>query len=47
MVLKALAIVLAKVLPVSNRCTHVKGHGGVKAAVRAVIDNLGKAGLPE
>jgi len=34
LVLKALAIVLAKHLPVSPRCTHVKGHGGAKAAVR-------------
>ena len=34
LVLKALAIVLAKHLPVSTRCTHVKGHGGAKAAVR-------------
>ncbi len=34
LMLKALAIVLAKHLPVSPRRTHVKGHGGVKAAVR-------------
>ena len=40
LVLKALAIVLAQHLPVSERCTHVKGHGGAKAAVRAVRDNL-------
>ena len=40
LVLKALAMVLAKVLPVSARCTHVKGHGGAKAAVRAVRANL-------
>ena len=40
-VLKALAIVLARHLPVSDRCTHLKGHGGAKAAVRAVRDNLG------
>jgi hypothetical protein len=33
-VLKALALVLERVLPVSRRCTHVKGHGGAKAAVR-------------
>ena len=31
LVLKALTIVLAKQLPVSTRCTHVKGHGGAKA----------------
>ncbi len=28
LVLRALAIVLADVLPVSRVCTHVKGHGG-------------------
>ncbi len=38
--LKALTIVLADVLPVSARCTHVKGHGGAKAAVRQVIAAL-------
>jgi RNA-directed DNA polymerase len=40
--LKALAIVLAQHLPVSGRCTHVKGHGGAKATVRAVRDQLPK-----
>ena len=40
LVLKALAIVLAKVLPISRRCTHVKGHGGAKAAVRQVAARL-------
>jgi hypothetical protein len=35
-VLKALALVLARVLPVSPRCTHVKGNGGPRAAVRQV-----------
>jgi len=39
-VLKALTIVLADVLPVSARCTHVKGHGGAKAAVRQVMAAL-------
>jgi hypothetical protein len=39
-VLKALTIVLAGVLPLSRRCTHVKGHGGAKAAVRQVRDHL-------
>ncbi len=38
--LKALAIVLAKHLPVSPRCTHVKGDGGAKAAVRQVMRHL-------
>ena len=40
LVLKALAIVLGNVLPLSPRCTHIKGHGGAKAAVRAVADAL-------
>ncbi len=40
LVLKALAIVLAKHLPVSPRCTHVKDHGGAKAAVRQVWAKL-------
>jgi hypothetical protein len=30
LVLKALTMVLSDVLPVSSRCTHVKGHGGAK-----------------
>lgn len=40
LVLKALSIVLAAVLPVSSRCTHVKGNGGAKAAVRQVQAEL-------
>ena len=36
LVLKALTLVLAGVLPVSPRCTHIKGNGGAKAAVRQV-----------
>ncbi len=40
--LKALTIVLAKHLPISSRCTHVKGHGGAKAAVRQVMARLTK-----
>ncbi len=40
LVLKALAIVLAKYLPISPRCTHVKGHGGAKGAVRKVLGHL-------
>ena len=39
-VLKAMALVLGEVLPQSARCTHVKGHGGAKAAVRAVTEAL-------
>jgi hypothetical protein len=40
LVLKALAMVLARLLPVSRSCTHVKGHGGAKAAVRHVMAKL-------
>ena len=40
LVLKALALILAGHLPVSPRCVHVKGHGGAKAAVRAVALHL-------
>ncbi len=41
LVLKALAMVLADVLPVSPRCTHIKGNGGAKAAARQVMAGLG------
>ncbi len=44
LVLKALTIALAKHLPVSTRCTHVKGHGGAKAAVRQVWAKLTTSG---
>lgn len=40
LVLKAMALVLAEHLPVSRRCTHLKGHGGAKYAVREVRDHL-------
>jgi RNA-directed DNA polymerase len=41
LVLKAMALVLGKHLPVSPRCcTHLKGHGGAKFAVREVRDHL-------
>jgi RNA-directed DNA polymerase len=40
LVLKVLALVLAMQLPVSRRCTHLKGHGGAKYAVREVRDHL-------
>ncbi len=40
LVLKALTIVLSDILPVSRRCTHVRGHGGAKAAVRQVTTHL-------
>jgi hypothetical protein len=42
LVLKALAMVLGKSVRVSERCTHVKGHGGAKAAVRTVRARLGQ-----
>ncbi len=38
--IKGLAMVLARHLPVSRSCTHVKGHGGAKAAVRRVMARL-------
>lgn len=40
LVLKALSLVLAGVLPISSRCTHVKNHGGAKSAVRQVQAHL-------
>ena len=40
LVLKALALVLGEHLPILPRCTHVKGHGGAKAAVRQVWTGL-------
>jgi hypothetical protein len=40
LVLKALALVLAKHLPDSSCCTHIKAHGGAKFAVREVRDHL-------
>ena len=40
LVLKALSLVLAGLLPSSPRCTHLKNHGGAKFAVRQVQRNL-------
>jgi len=40
LVLKALQLVLARQLPASPRCTHLKGHGGAKWSVRAVREHL-------
>jgi RNA-directed DNA polymerase len=40
LVLKAMVLVLGLYLPVSRRCTHIKGHGGAKYAVREVRDHL-------
>ena len=41
LVMKALTIVLQPVLPFSIRCTHLKGHGGLKGTVRQVRGQLG------
>ena len=38
--LKALTLVLPGQLPIAKSCTHIKGHGGAKAAVRSVRDHL-------
>ena len=39
-VMKALALVLAPVLRVSPRCMHLKGHGGLKGAIRSVLAHV-------
>ncbi len=45
LVLKAIALVLARHLPLSRRCTHVKGHGGATWAVRAAYGQLRRNGF--
>ena len=40
LVLKALTLAIAPLLPISKRCTHVKGNGGLKYAVRDVQKHL-------
>ena len=40
LVLKALTTAIAPVLPISRRCTHVQGNGGLKYAVRDVQSHL-------
>jgi RNA-directed DNA polymerase len=40
LVLKAVTLVLAQCLPLSPRCTHLKGHGGSKGALREVLHHL-------
>ncbi len=40
LVLKALTLAIAPLLPIPGRCTHVKGHGGLKFAVRDVQKHL-------
>jgi len=45
LVLKAMTIVLSDVLPASPSCTHIKGHGGAKRAVRQVMAFLPATGF--
>jgi hypothetical protein len=40
LVMKALSLVLPQHLPLSEHCTHLKGHGGAKYAVRHVVAHL-------
>jgi RNA-directed DNA polymerase len=40
LVLKARTLAITPVLPISKRCTHVKGNGGLKYAVRDVQKHL-------
>lgn len=40
LVMKALALMLPQYLPLSEHCTHLKGHGGAKYAVRQVVQHL-------
>jgi RNA-directed DNA polymerase len=40
LVLKALTIAIAPSLPISRRCTHVTGNGGLKYSVRKVQHHL-------
>ena len=42
LVLKTMAIVLGDTFEVSDRCTHIKGHGGAKYSVRQVAEALDK-----
>ncbi len=39
-VMKALSLVLPQYLPLSEQCTHLKGHWGAKYAVRQVLEHL-------
>jgi retron-type reverse transcriptase len=40
LVMKALSLILPQYLPLSEHCTHLKGHGGAKYAVRQVIEHV-------
>jgi RNA-directed DNA polymerase len=42
LVLKAMTLCLEAVLPVSTTCTHIRGHGGAKEAIRQVHASLPK-----
>lgn len=41
LVFKALSLVLSEHLPLSKHCSHIKGHGGSKGAVRKVLKHIG------
>ncbi|WP_135505237.1 reverse transcriptase/maturase family protein [Roseovarius aestuariivivens] len=45
LVLKAMSLCLAQVLPVSPHCTHIKSNGGAKAAIRQVAEHLPRHGF--
>ena len=45
LVLKAMSLCLAGVLPASPSCTHIRGHGGAKEAVRQVATHLPQNGF--
>jgi len=40
LVMKAFSLVVPQYLPLSAHCTHLKGHGGAKYAVRRVVAHL-------
>jgi hypothetical protein len=40
LVMKLLAVTLQALLPLSSRCTHLKGHGGLKQSIVAVQQHL-------
>ena len=41
LVIKLMATVLGPMLPLSSRCTHVKGHGGLKQSIVDIQNHLG------
>jgi hypothetical protein len=38
--MKALALRFADYLPLSPKCTHLRGHGGLKGTIRQVLEQL-------